>query len=169
MDNLRDVLVFENDCFSDLRGDLWTNYNSNNFPLDLFFNHDKVAVSNKNVLRGLHGDSKSHKYISCVHGLIKFAVVDFRKDSDQYLKWQIFTLDSSSPIKQSLIVPPNFLTGHLVLSESAVFYYKWSYEGSYPDVDQQFSVNWKDPTINIDWGIDDPILSERDINSQFLR
>jgi dTDP-4-dehydrorhamnose 3,5-epimerase len=46
-----------------------------------------------------------------------------------------------------------------------VFFYKWSYDGEYPDVKDQFSLNWKDPKINIYWPIDNPILSERDKNS----
>jgi dTDP-4-dehydrorhamnose 3,5-epimerase len=62
-------------------------------------------------------------------------------------------------------VPPGFGNGHLVLSNKAVFFYKWSYEGEYPDVKDQFSLNWKDPRINIFWPIDNPILSERDKNS----
>jgi dTDP-4-dehydrorhamnose 3,5-epimerase len=61
-----------------------------------------------------------------------------------------------------------FCNGHLVLSDECVFYYKWAYEGEYPDVDEQISLNWKDPKIGIHWLTDDPILSERDKNSKFI-
>jgi dTDP-4-dehydrorhamnose 3,5-epimerase len=51
-----------------------------------------------------------------------------------------------------------------VLSDNAVFFYKWAYEGEYPDVENQFSLNWKDSKININWPTETPILSQRDKN-----
>ena len=53
---------------------------------------------------------------------------------------------------------------YLILSEEAVFHYKWSYIGPYPDVKDQISVKWNDPKIGINWHIDNPILSKRDEN-----
>ena len=52
--------------------------------------------------------------------------------------------------------------GFYVLSDQCVFQYKWSYEGEYPDVQEQFSIKWNDPIIDIDWPSDNPILSKRD-------
>jgi len=43
-----------------------------------------------------------------------------------------------------------------------VYHYKLAYEGDYIDADQQFTVAWNDPRLNIDWPTDDPILSARD-------
>ena len=58
--------------------------------------------------------------------------------------------------------PPGVGNGFLVLSDSSVFHYKWSYEGEYPDVDQQFTIKWDDKNININWPISNPILQLRD-------
>ena len=55
-----------------------------------------------------------------------------------------------------------FANGHLILSDEATFYYKWSYDGEYPDVKDQFTLKWNDPKINIHWPILNPILSNRD-------
>ena len=44
----------------------------------------------------------------------------------------------------------------------SIFMYKWSYDGEYADVDEQFSLKWDDPRLNINWPIKNPILSERD-------
>ena len=60
------------------------------------------------------------------------------------------------------LIPPYFLTGHLILSKEAVLHYKFSYKGSYPDVKDQISMKWNDPIINIAWPKLKPILSNRD-------
>jgi dTDP-4-dehydrorhamnose 3,5-epimerase len=155
-----EVKIYQHDSFEDFRGELYTVYNQMEIPLN--FNHDKIAVSRKNVLRGIHGDFKSTKLITCVYGEIYLVIVDCRPESSTYLKWDSIVLTEKN--KKSVLVPPGFGNGHLVLSNKAVFFYKWSYEGEYPDVDDQFSINWKNPKINIYWPIDNPILSERDKN-----
>jgi dTDP-4-dehydrorhamnose 3,5-epimerase len=48
------------------------------------------------------------------------------------------------------------------MSHRSVFHYKWSYEGEYADVNQQFTIKWNDPIVGVDWPIDNPILSRRD-------
>jgi dTDP-4-dehydrorhamnose 3,5-epimerase len=164
---MEDVKINTPSCYSDERGDLWTIWNKNESVPNLPFNHDKVAKSKKGVLRGFHGDSKSWKLITCLYGEIFLAVVDYRKESNTFLETKTFILNDIN--KKTILIPPNFLNAHQVLSDDAVFFYKWSYEGDYPDVDEQFSVNWSDPIININWPIESPILSERDKNSKNIQ
>jgi dTDP-4-dehydrorhamnose 3,5-epimerase len=159
-----EVKIHQPDSFEDFRGELYTVFNQD--YNELVFNHDKVAISRQHVLRGLHGDSKSWKLITCLSGEIYLVIVDFRPDSVNYLKWDSIVLTSKN--KKSVLVPPMFANGHLVLSNEATFFYKWAYPGKYPDVQDQFSLNWKDPAINIHWPIDDPILSDRDKYSKFI-
>jgi dTDP-4-dehydrorhamnose 3,5-epimerase len=164
--NLDNVKVFMHNSFTDYRGELFTIWEQSETQ-DLNFNHDKVAISHKNVLRGLHTD-KSWKLITCLHGKIQLVVVNFDENSNQYLDHMSIVLDADSNIKISVLVPPGFLNGHLVLSDQAVFYYKWSYEGEYPDVKDQKSVTWSDPKIGVKWLLNNPILSERDKSTQTL-
>jgi dTDP-4-dehydrorhamnose 3,5-epimerase len=89
-----------------------------------------------------------------------FVVVDNRPESPNYLKWDWLILDSKT--KKSVLVPPMFGNGFLVLSDHSVFHYKWAYEGEYADVGQQFTLKWNAPQIGIDWPIDNPILQKRD-------
>lgn len=156
--------IFENSISSDLRGTIWTSFNSDNqsyqLPSDLIFKHDKFSFSKKNVLRGIHGDSKSWKLVTCVFGEIMQVVVDLRENSKMYKRYEIFKLDGLSPV--SLLVPPGMGNAYLVKSNSAVYHYKLAYEGDYIDASEQFSVKWDDPSIKIEWPILDPILSERD-------
>jgi len=159
-----EIKIFQPDSFEDYRGELYTIFNQDEHKL--VFNHDKVAVSRQHVLRGIHGDAKATKLITCLSGAIYLVVVDNRPESSNYLKWDSIILNENN--KRQVLVPPGFGNGHLVLSESATFFYKWSYEGEYPDVKDQFSINWRDPKVNIHWPIDNPILSERDKNSKFI-
>lgn len=153
-----EVEIHQPDSFEDFRGELYTLFKQENN--NLVFNHDKVSVSRKNVLRGLHGDSKSWKLITCLAGEVMLVVVDNRKNSPNYLKWDSVILTAKN--KKSVLVPPMFANGHLVLSNEATFFYKWSYSGKYPDVEDQFTLKWNDPNLKIHWPILNPILSKRD-------
>ena len=153
-----EVIIYQPDSFEDFRGELYTLFKQED--LDLSFNHDKVSISRKHVLRGLHGDSKSWKHISCLAGEVYLVVVDNRPKSENYLKWDSIVLSSKN--RKSILIPPMFANGHFVLSNEATFFYKWSYPGKYPDVQDQFTLKWNDPKIGIDWPTFNPILSKRD-------
>lgn len=161
VDTLPGITIFEKDSFRDNRGELFTIWKNLDTPR-INFNHDKVAVSSKNVLRGLHTD-KSWKLITCLFGKIQLVILNL--ETNEYTD---FILDADLEIKKSILIPPYFYNGHLVLSDTAVFYYKWFYEGEYPDVKDQSSLYWADPKINIQWLISDPIISERDKNTPLL-
>jgi dTDP-4-dehydrorhamnose 3,5-epimerase len=156
--SIEGVRIIEPDYFTDYRGDLWTLWKSGDHGLR--FNHDKVSTSRKHVLRGIHGDSKSWKLVTCLHGDLYFVLVDNRRDSLTYRRWQSLILDSKK--RKQVLIPPMVGNGFLVLSDESVFHYKWSYIGDYPDVDKQFTIKWNDPTININWPISNPILQLRD-------
>jgi dTDP-4-dehydrorhamnose 3,5-epimerase len=155
---INDVIIREQDTFTDYRGDLYTIWNDNDF--DLNFNHDKVSTSRKHVLRGIHGDNKSWKLVTCLYGEIYFVILDNRKTSNTFLQWESMMLTDRN--RKQVLIPPGVGNGFLVMSHRSVFHYKWSYEGKYPDVDQQFTIKWNDPIVGVDWPIDNPILSKRD-------
>ena len=157
-----EIKIYRPDVFTDYRGHYWTSWKKNEgiFDSNLKFNHDKVSVSRKNVIRGIHGDSKAHKLLTCLYGEVYCVIVDNRKDSPTYLQWDWIILDDKN--KDLVLLAPGFGNSYLILSESAVVHYKWAYEGNYPDVDEQFSLKWNDDRIGINWPIDNPILSERD-------
>ena len=155
-----EVIIHQPDVFTDFRGDLWTLWKQDEFKPKLEFNHDKVSTSKKDVLRGIHGDNKSWKLITCLYGEMYFVVVDNRPNSPNYLKWDWMILDDKT--RKSVLVPPQFGNGFFVLSNYSVFHYKWSDPGSYPDVEDQFTLKWNDPQIGIEWPTDNPILQKRD-------
>jgi len=159
-----EVIIIKPSVSVDLRGTIFTTYIEdlyNTFlPSNLKFIHDKFAESKRNVLRGLHGDDKTWKLVSCIHGEIYQVVVDYRPDSETYLRWDSWILNDQN--KNQILVPPNFVNGYLVLSESATFHYKLAYKGEYFDVNKQFVIKWNDARLNIPWPVKTPILQERD-------
>lgn len=158
---INDVIIRNPDVHTDYRGDLWTLWRHTDLEWGgLSFNHDKVSTSRKNVLRGIHGDNKSWKLITCLYGDIYFVMVDNRESSDTFMKWESITLNDRN--RKQVLLPPGVGNGFLVMSEHSVFHYKWSYDGDYPDVDQQFTIKWDDPIVDVKWPIDNPILSNRD-------
>jgi len=155
-----DVKIIQPNSFHDYRGEIWTTWKKDEWAHDVEFNHDKVSTSRKNVIRGLHGDTKSWKLATCLHGEIYYVVVDYRKESPTYLMWDWIILSKHN--KKMVLVPPNFVNGFCVMSNNMVLFYKWGYDGDYIDADEQFTVKWNDPKVGIDWPISNPILSKRD-------
>jgi dTDP-4-dehydrorhamnose 3,5-epimerase len=125
--------------------------------LDIKWVQDDISVSRKNVLRGIHGDDRTWKLISCLHGAFYLVVVDWLPDSPSYCQWEAFTLSDQNRLQ--VMVPPGYGNGHLVLSDRAIFHYKQS---TYYDRASQFTIKWNDPELGIYWPVDSPILSERD-------
>lgn len=163
---LKGVYVIEPNKFKDLRGEIWTAFTSEVIdellPKPLKFVHDKFIYSKHNVIRGIHGDHKTYKLATCVYGEVMQVVVDCRKDSPTYLKYESFIINSQN--QQIILVPNGFGNAHLVRSANgAVYYYKCAYSGAYADADEQFTYAWNDEKIGVKWGINNPILSERDI------
>ena len=154
-----------NRSFKDHRGYYWTSWKSGLIK-KLKFKHDKFSLSKKNVLRGLHGDNKTWKLVSCPYGKFLLVVVNCVKKSKDYLTWQSWILSHNNGVQ--ILIPPNHANGHLCLSNKCLFHYKLSYKGSYIDVKKQFSLKWNDPKLNINWRIKNPILSNRDEKAKIL-
>lgn len=159
---LQDLTIVKPDVYTEKRGTIWTSYLAS--ELDNLvphpFNHDKFSVSKHNVLRGIHGDHKSWKLISCPIGEIYVAIVDMRKGSKTYLNNETFILNDDNRLQ--ILIPPGFGNSFYVCSEQALYHYKLAYEGDYIDANEQFTVSWDDNRLNIEWPCDNPILSERD-------
>jgi len=159
-----DVLIIKPSVFWDLRGNIYSSFNIDSYkeilPKRLDFKHDKFAESKNNVLRGLHGDNKTWKLVSCVYGEIFEVVVDMRPESPTYLKWDAFELKADD--YRQVLIPPNFVNGYYVKSDKAVFHYKLAYDGDYIDAAEQMTFLWNDKKIGIKWPCTDPILQGRD-------
>ena len=123
---LKNVLeITPSTIFTDLRGSYIETYNQKHFhnkSIKIKFIQDDISVSKKNVLRGIHGDNKTWKLVTCLHGSFYLIVVNNDKNSSQYKKWTSFTLTENN--YKQILIPPKFGNGHLELSKKAIFHYK---------------------------------------------
>ncbi|MBM3887146.1 dTDP-4-keto-6-deoxy-D-glucose epimerase, partial [Candidatus Dependentiae bacterium] len=107
--------------------------------------------------RGIHGDAKTWKLISCLYGEFYLVVVNCDKKSKDFGKWQGFILSDKN--RMQVLVPAKYGNAHLILSKTAIFHYKQS---TYYNPKGQFTYLWNDPSLKIKWPIKNPILSKRD-------
>ena len=124
----------------------------------LEFMEDDIAISHKHVLRGLHGDSRTWKLVTCLKGQFYIIVACNDPNSEHYLSWQSFVLSDRNKIQ--LLVPPLHGHGYVVMSDEAIFHYKQTC--AYRGMNQQFTINWQDSRFGFWWPIQNPILSIRD-------
>ena len=122
------------------------------------FIQDDISVSKKNVLRGIHGDHKTWKLVTCLDGRFLLLVVNNKKKDNEYKKYQFFYLSDKNNIQ--ILIPPGFGNSHYVLSKKTIFYYKQS---TFYDRKSQFTIKWYDKEFNFKWPIKfKPITSKRD-------
>ena len=130
--------------------------------LTIDFVQDNESISKKNVLRGLHFQIPPFaqgKLVRVVSGSVLDVAVDLRKGSPTYGKHEIVELSADN--KRQFWIPPGFAHGFLSLEENTVFNYKCS--NYYSPVSER-TIKWNDPDLNIDWQINEPIVSEKDQN-----
>ncbi len=158
--DLPGVLLISLDVFRDHRGEYVETYNEENYKergIEVDFVQDDMSVSRKDVLRGIHGDQDTWKLISCAYGKILCVIVNCDEESEFFRRWLSFELSDAN--RQQVLAPPRHGVAHLVLSDKAIFHYKQS---TYYNPSGQFTYRWNDPTLGIEWPIEDPILSQRD-------
>lgn len=141
--------------FVEAHSDVWGLERENGSLLS--FVEDDYSVNRKNVLRGLHGDDRTWKLVSCVYGTCYVVVVD-RRPPITDARWESFELSGAVPTL--ILIPSGCATGFLSLQEGTIFTYKQSER--YQGARTQFSLRWNDPAFSISWPVEDPILSERD-------
>ena len=153
-------VIIKTKIFKDNRGYLKETYRKNilnekNFPFDV------MSFSKKNVLRGLHIQSKKAqaKIITVTHGKILDVAVDLRKNSKSFGKYVSLIMSDKSDF--SFYIPEVFAHGFLCLSKVCTVNYKCS---QYRESASEKTLRWNDPIVNIKWLIKKPILSEKDKN-----
>ena len=154
-----DLLILKSKVFADKRGFLKETFRKD--ILNRTFPFDIMSYSKKNVLRGLHFQSKysQAKLITVTHGKILDVAVDLRKKSKTFGKY--FSIEISQNDDFSLFIPENFAHGFLCLSKNCTINYKCS---NFRNPIYEKTLAWNDPSININWKIKKPILSDKDKN-----
>ena len=162
-------LIIKPKVFPDKRGFFYESFNIKNFKknkINTNFKQDNFSKSKKNVLRGLHFQRKKPqaKFFYVSSGKVMDVVVDLRKNSKTFLKYQKFIISSDN--RHQIYIPPGFAHGFLVLSKIAICHYKCT---NYYDPDDDGSIVWNDENLNINWNIKKPILSDKDKEGMNLK
>jgi len=160
--NIEDIILLTPRVYKDDRGYFMESYNQKKVEILIKdqFVQDNESESHKNVLRGLHFQVPPHaqsKLIRVIKGSILDIAVDLRKESSTYGKYFKHILSGEN--KKQLYIPVGFAHGFLSLEDNTILNYKCS---DYYDANAEASILWNDPDLAIDWGIDNPILAEKD-------
>lgn len=167
--DLEGVLLIVPDVHSDERGFFTEAYHAERYReagISASFVQDNHSRSKRDVLRGLHFQRKSSqgKLVRVARGKILDVAVDIRPQSDTFGEHVAVKLDDSD--HRQLWIPPGFAHGFLVLSEEADVLYKTT---AFYDASDEGGIRWDDPELAIDWGIEDPILSDKDRDLPLLK
>lgn len=166
---LEGLVLIEPDVFGDERGffvetfsrDAW-----HELGVEADFVQHNHSRSSAGTLRGLHFQTSpgQAKLLRCPRGKIFDVAVDLRRESPTYGQWEGYVLDDEK--HQQLYVPVGFAHGFCVLSEEADVTYLVS---SLYDPETEAGIRWNDPEVGVEWPVEAPLLSQRDIDAPLLR
>ena len=168
--NIEDLFIIQADVFTDERGYFFESFQKEKFSklgIDATFVQDNESMSMKGVLRGLHlqvPPFAQGKLVRVVHGSVLDVAVDLRKNKKTYGKWESALLGAEN--KLMLWIPEGFAHGFLTLEDNTIFQYKCT---NYYNRESECGIIWNDPDLKIEWGIEAPVVSDKDLKGLFFR
>ncbi|MDR3552932.1 MAG: dTDP-4-dehydrorhamnose 3,5-epimerase [Clostridia bacterium] len=168
--SLHGVLIIEPEVFGDARGwfmETWSQKKMEELGIHIEFVQDNQSFSaQQGTLRGLHFQKDpmaQTKLLRCTRGSILDVAVDLHRSSHNYRKWVAVELSSEN--KRQLFIPKGFAHGFLTLTPDVEVQYKVD-EFYSPECDR--SIRFDDPEIGVEWGVENPILSKKDLSAPLL-
>lgn len=164
------LLIVKPDIFPDERGFFFESYNKQKYSslgINSEFVQDNISKSKKGTIRGLHyqvGEFAQGKLCFVLVGKVLDVAVDIRFGSPTYGKY--FSYELSQENKNQLWIPPGFAHGFSVLSDEVIFCYKCT--ALYSKAHER-GILYNDPDLNIDWKIENPIVSQKDLSAKKFR
>ena len=164
---LEGCFILEPKVIQDERGYFMESFNENTFQKGtgkaVHFVQDNQSFSTKGVLRGLHYQTGEHaqaKLVRVLQGEVLDVVVDIRPDSATFGEYVSVLLTGEN--KTQFFVPRGFAHGFLVLSETAIFFYKCD---NFYNKESEGGLLYNDKSVNIDWQfpLESLIISEKDL------
>ena len=167
---LAGVVILEPDVFGDHRGffmESWSKRKMDELGLHYDFVQDNHSSSTvKGTLRGIHfqrGDKAQAKRGRCTRGAVYDGAVEWRPYSPTDKQW--VGVELSAENKKQFLIPRGFGHGFVTLTDDVEFLYK---ADNYYAPEADGGIRWNDPELAIDWGVDEPVLSDKDDKSPFL-
>ncbi len=157
------LLVIKPSVFKDTRGYFFEPYNKQRF-FDAGITHefvqDNQSYSHLGALRGLHFQAppfEQGKLVRVITGAVLDVVVDIRKTSATY--GQHFAVELTEENMLQFWIPPGFAHGFATLKDNTIFEYKCT---NFYNKASEGGIIWNDPTLKINWGLQNPIVSDKD-------
>jgi dTDP-4-dehydrorhamnose 3,5-epimerase len=169
---LRDCYIIHDTVFADSRGYFFESFNAQKFEsltgINTPFVQDNQSASTRGVLRGLHAQTGEHaqsKLVRVLSGKVLDVAVDLRKYSPSFGK--AFSIELTGDNHKQLYIPRGFAHGFVVLSDTAVFFYKCD---NFYNKASEMGIMYDDPDLNIDWQLpkEELILSDKDMQNAYL-
>lgn len=165
------VYIIDPKVFGDSRGWFYENYSARSFGeigIDTVFVQDNRSYSSKKgTLRGLHcqkAPAAQAKLVSCTRGEILDVAVDIRENSPTFMKHIGVILSAEN--KRMLYIPKGCLHGFVALTDDVELSYK---ADDFYSPENDRSIRFDDPSIGVKWGVENPVLSEKDRNAPLLK
>ena len=151
--------------FEDDRGWFMESFNQERYLNELGniepFVQDNISCSGKHSLRGLHFQAPpfaQSKLVMVTQGKALDVVVDLRQSSATYGLHYKVVLDAK--LKNQLYVPRGFAHGFVALEDNTYFQYKCD---NVYHKNSERTILWSDLQLGIDWGVSEPVISEKDL------
>lgn len=169
VENIPDLVVVKFKAFYDDRGYFEETFNAEQFKksnLPTEWVQSNHSHSEKGVLRGMHWQKEpfaQDKYVRVLRGKVIDVAVDIRVGSPTYGQFHMVELTEDN--HTGFFIPKGFAHGFMALTDDVEFEYMVS--GQY-DKNSERSFRWNDPDVNIPWGTETPILSDKDAQAPLL-
>jgi len=167
--NIDGLLIIKPDVYGDDRGYFFETYSKRKYAeygIEEDFVQDNISKSLKGTIRGLHyqvGGKAQGKLCHVIKGTVLDVAVDIRFDSPTF--GQYFSIELTGEDKTQMWIPPGFAHGFSVLSDEVLFVYKCT---NYYSKHDERAILYKDPQLNIDWKVENPIVSEKDLKAKLI-
>jgi dTDP-4-dehydrorhamnose 3,5-epimerase len=158
------VVIIEPKVFKDARGYFFESFSQRDFEAQVGkvnFVQDNESMSSYGVMRGLHFQRPPFtqaKLVRCVKGAVLDVAVDIRKGSPTYGQY-VSTLLTADNFRQ-FYIPAGYAHGFAALEDDTVFAYKCS---NFYNKASEGCILFNDKDLNIDWQVENPITSEKDL------
>ena len=168
--NIDGLIIIEPKIFKDNRGSFFESWNVKKFQeigIEDHFVQDNQSNSSKGILRGLHFQNPPYaqaKLVRVIRGSVLDVAIDLRTNSSTYGKHYSIVLSDKN--FKSFYIPKGFAHGFVALEDNTIFSYKCS---DMYNKESEGSLIWNDQDLGIDWNINDPIISQKDMQGQHFK
>ena len=155
-DLISGVFIVEPQAHGDARGRFVESYRRAWFPAGREMVQGNRSDKSANTVVGLHYHLHQADYWYFTRGEARVVLHDLREGSPT--DGATLALDMGDADGRGVFIPPGVAHGFAAITDLTITYLV----DQYYNAADELGVAWDDPEIKADWGVDDPILSDRD-------